>query len=120
MKKIVIFLVAALAATPAIAGPVATPALKPPTGGQLHCLVANISATETMKVSWTIYSYDGTVMFGPIESTLGPHTNTYSGNSVTAQSTCVAKVLAGTRANLRVTLVANDSAGNVVTSVQGY
>jgi hypothetical protein len=110
----VLVLLVALEAAPAWAGPVvATPALPPPPSGGLHCLVSNASHTKTIEVEWGLYNYKGDAKWGPVVTTLEPLENTHSANGVNTQCSCVARVLKGGKGNLRVSLTAEDSAGNI-------
>jgi hypothetical protein len=107
-------LLVALEAAPAWAGPaVATPALPAPPSGGLHCLISNASDTKTIEVEWGLYDHKGDAKWGPVLTELEPLGNLYSGNGVNTQSTCVVRVLKGGKGNLRVSLTAEDSAGNI-------
>lgn len=119
MKKLLAIVGAALVSTPTLAASViATPALKPPSGGSIHCYIANSSPTKDIQVQWSIDDFEGTDKF-TATSTLNPLHNTMSGSNITTQSSCVVKVLKGSKANVRVTLAAHDGSGNIVTAVQG-
>lgn len=119
MKKFLSVVCATLVSAPALAvSVIATPALRPPSGGSVFCYLSNSSATKDIQVKWSIYDYQGSEQFSAT-STLKPLQNTRSGNAVTAQSTCVVTVLKGSKSNLRVSLAAHDSSGNMLAAVQG-
>ena len=45
---------------------IGTPLLDPPSGGRVSCGIANISRTDSVEVTFSIYAFDGTETFGPI------------------------------------------------------
>lgn len=121
ITKLTVATLAVLAlAVPARAGSlIVTPALRPPPGGELQCLVANASPKKTVECSVKIYDYDGTAIVDT-QSSLAPNTNlSYPSNAVT-QGHCVAEVLHGGKKNLRVSLQMLDAADNVVAAVAGH
>ncbi len=120
MKKLLFVVCTVLISAPTFAASViATPALKPPSGGSIHCYISNSSSTKEIQVKWGVYDYEGAAQFPATSSTLLPLQNTRSGTPVTTQSACVVTVLKGSKANLRVSLAAHDSSGNIVAAVQG-
>lgn len=120
MVKYLLILALALYAAPAAAGSVvATPALVPPAGGSLRCVVSNASDKKTITVEYTIYNFSGTSVIGTITSDLAPFENNRNGDPVSVQAACVAKVLKGGSKNLRLSLYAEDSSGNIVAAVNG-
>jgi hypothetical protein len=121
VAKYLLILALALHAAPAAAGSVvATPALYPPIGGGLRCLISNASDKKPITVEWALYKYDGTVAWGPIVSLLEPLENTMAGGLITAQSACIAKVVKGGKKSLRLSLYAEDSTGGIVAAVSGW
>jgi hypothetical protein len=121
MRRLHVTLALTLAAAPAFAAAViATPALRPPTGGGLRCHLANVSATKTVEFEWTMYDFNGNAVFGPSTSTLQPLRNVRNGSPVpSVQSSCVVRVLSGGKSNLRVSLYAENSSGDIVAAVGG-
>lgn len=121
MRRSPSLLALALAATPALAASIiATPALRPPTGGGLRCNIANVSTTKTVEYEWTMYDFNGNAVFGPSNGTLQPLRNVRNGSPApTIQSSCVVRVLSGGKSSLRVSLYAEDSGGNIVAAVNG-
>jgi hypothetical protein len=111
---------ATFGAAPAWAGStVATPAIDPPTGGYLRCLVSNASETQTVEVEWGLYGFEGEATWGPATIELTPLENIQSASFVEKQSACVARVLKGGKGSVRLTLVVHDANGNVRTAVEG-
>jgi hypothetical protein len=111
-----------LSATQALAGAlIVTPPLKPPSGGQLRCAIANASDTVIAQIEWALYNFDGDLVFGPATATLGPHEHVRNDvpPAVTVAASCAVRALAGGKGNLRVSLYAEDSSGNIVAAVNG-
>ncbi len=121
MRRLPVTFALTLAAAPALAAAViATPALRPPFGGALRCHIANVSATKTVELEWAMYDFNGNAVFGPSTSTLQPLRNVRNGAPLpTTQSSCVVRVLSGGKSNVRVSLYAEDEAGNIVAAVNG-
>jgi hypothetical protein len=120
MAKYLFILAMALYAAPAMAGGVvATPALRPPSGGIVRCVISNASDKKPIEIEYALYDSDGDAVIGPNTWTVEPLENGAT-NPVTAQAACIAKVLKGGSKSLRVSLHAEDSSGNIVAAVSGY
>ena len=70
-------------------------------------------------MQWGLYGWEGDPEWGPATTVLAPLRNTQTGSFVQVQAACVARVLQGSKGNLRVSLVALDSNGNIVAAVEG-
>jgi hypothetical protein len=104
------------------AGPIiATPLLDPPSGGRVSCGVANVSNKKNIRVTITVYDFNGNDNFGPATIPLLPLRNTQTApfTNDDRQSHCIVEVIEGGKKNVRVSLMALDSSGNVVAAVNG-
>lgn len=120
MKKLLFVVCAALISAPTLAASViATPALRAPSGGTVRCYISNSSPTKEIQVEWGIYASDGSSQFSANSTLLPLHNSSSSSNPISLQSACVVTVLKGSKTNLRVSLAALDSSGNIVVILPG-
>ena len=100
---------------------IGTPLLDPPSGGRVSCGIANISRTESVEVTFSIYAFDGTETFGPITVTLQPLNNIRSAPFVGDDRTshCVVTIPNSDKRDVRVSLMAYDSLDDVTAVVAG-
>ena len=100
---------------------IGTPLLDPPSGGRVSCGIANISRTDSVEVTFSIYAFDGTETFGPITVTLQPLNNIRSAPFVGDDRTshCVVTIPNSDKRDVRVSLMAYDSLDDVTAVVAG-
>ena len=108
-------------AGPALAGSlIVTPALSPPAGGSVSCLVANGSPTKEIEYTATIYEFNGDVAATSASaSVLSPNNNLRTDSGALAQGHCVVEVTSGPKSSVRVSLQVKDAAGNILAAVSG-
>ena len=100
---------------------IGTPLLDPPSGGRVSCGIANISRTDSVEVTFSIYAFDGTETFGPITVTLQPLNNIRSAPFVGDDRTshCVVTIPNSDKRDVRLSLMAYDSLDDVTAVVAG-